>query len=377
MEKVIAVLMRPEPDDDWCARQRAQVADALLGLGVAGLSINVRDSTVRDSLMTLTTLYPPVAAVVSLWTQQCYGEQVAAALRLLAQECDELGAYLVTESVPLTFPSLVESGSRTPGLANIALLRRPDGLDQATWLTRWQRDHTQVAIEAQATFGYTQNWVVRALTPEAPGIAGIVEELFPVAATTDLKAFFGAADDNDLRNRISRMVARTSTPCQPAATCSEHRSRIEEREMTTLNEAAALAAAERGLAVVSTVRADGTVQASLVNVGLLPHPVSGEPSLGFTTYGKVKLGNLRARPQLAVTFRNGWQWATVEGRAQLVGPDDPRPWLVDGERLRLLLREVFTAAGGTHDDWDEYDRVMAQEQRAVVLITPTRIYSNG
>lgn len=158
MEKVIAVLMRPEPDDDWCARQRAQVADALLGLGVAGLSINVRDSTVRDSLMTLTTLYPPVAAVVSLWTQQCYGEQVAAALRLLAQECDELGAYLVTESVPLTFPSLVESGSRTPGLANIALLRRPDGLDQATWLTRWQRDHTQVAIEAQATFGYTQNW---------------------------------------------------------------------------------------------------------------------------------------------------------------------------------------------------------------------------
>lgn len=113
------------------------------------------------------------------------------------------------------------------------------------------------------------------------------------------------------------------------------------------------------------------------NVGLLPHPVSGEPSLGFTTYGKVKLGNLRARPQLAVTFRNGWQWATVEGRAQLVGPDDPRPWLVDGERLRLLLREVFTAAGGTHDDWDEYDRVMAQEQRAVVLITPTRIYSNG
>lgn len=113
MEKVIAVLMRPEPDDDWCARQRAQVADALLGLGVAGLSINVRDSTVRDSLMTLTTLYPPVAAVVSLWTQQCYGEQVAAALRLLAQECDELGAYLVTESVPLTFPSLVVRFSYT------------------------------------------------------------------------------------------------------------------------------------------------------------------------------------------------------------------------------------------------------------------------
>ena len=147
--------------------------------------------------------------------------------------------------------------------------------------------------------------------------------------------------------------------------------------MTTLDDAVALAATESGLAVVSTVRANGTVQASLVNVGKLPHPDSGEPVLGFTTYGKVKLANLRERPQLAVTFRNGWQWATAEGRAELVGPDDTQPWLDDDDRLRLLLREVFTAAGGSHDDWDEYDRVMARERRAVVLIAPTRVYSNG
>ncbi|HET9891392.1 MAG TPA: PPOX class F420-dependent oxidoreductase [Mycobacterium sp.] len=147
--------------------------------------------------------------------------------------------------------------------------------------------------------------------------------------------------------------------------------------MTTLDEAVALAKGESGLAVISTVRADGTVQASLVNVGLLKHPSNGERVLGFTTYGRVKLANLRARPQLAVTFRNGWQWATVEGRAELVGPDDAQPWLADADQLRLLLREVFTAAGGTHDNWDEYDRVMAAEGRAVVLIAPTRVYSNG
>ncbi|ORB72644.1 TIGR03618 family F420-dependent PPOX class oxidoreductase [Mycobacterium scrofulaceum] len=147
--------------------------------------------------------------------------------------------------------------------------------------------------------------------------------------------------------------------------------------MTTLRDAVALAEAESGLAVVSTVRADGTVQASLVNVGLLAHPASGEQVLGFTTYGKVKLANLRARPQLAVTFRNGWQWATVEGRAELAGPDDTQPWLTADDQLRLLLREVFTAAGGTHDDWDTYDRVMARERRAVVLVAPTRVYSNG
>jgi hypothetical protein len=209
MEKVIAVLRRTEPDDDWCDRQRGPVADALLGLGLPGLSVNVRDSAVRHSLMTLTTLDPPVAAVVSLWTQQCYGGQMAAALRLLAEECERLGAYLVTESVPMIAPAF-ESGSRTPGLANIALLRRPAGLDQATWLNRWQLDHTRVAIETQSTFGYTQNWVVRTLTPDAPGITGIVEELFPAEAITDLKAFFGAADDSDLQNRVGQMIASTT-----------------------------------------------------------------------------------------------------------------------------------------------------------------------
>jgi EthD domain len=208
MEKVVALLMGADRDEDWCQRQRGPVADAILRLGVAGLAVNVRDTAVRHSLMTLTTLDPPVAAVVCMWTQQCYGDQLAAALGLLEAECDQLAAYLVTESVPLQAP--LQLGSRTTGLANIALLRRPAELDQATWLHRWQHGHTPVAIETQSTFGYTQNAVVRALTPDAPQLSGIVEELFPAEAITDLKAFFGAADDADLQERLSRMVASTS-----------------------------------------------------------------------------------------------------------------------------------------------------------------------
>ena len=46
------------------------------------------------------------------------------------------------------------------------------------------------------------------------------------------------------------------------------------------------------------------------------------------------------------------------------------------EQLRLLLREIFTAAGGTHDDWDTYDQVMAAERRTAVLISPERLYTN-
>ena len=188
---------------------RAQVAADLLDLDVPGLAVNLRDDVVRDSLMTLTTLDPPVVAFVSLWTQQSYGDQVRAAIALLEKECDDVAAYLVTESVPLPPPDTVP-GQRTAGLANVALLRRPNDLDEATWLTRWHIDHTPVAIATQSTFGYTQNAVVRPLTPEAPLIAAIVEELFPEEAISDLHAFFGAADDDDLRDRMERMVASTA-----------------------------------------------------------------------------------------------------------------------------------------------------------------------
>jgi len=147
--------------------------------------------------------------------------------------------------------------------------------------------------------------------------------------------------------------------------------------MTTLQDAVALAQADRGLAVVSTLRADQTIQASLINAGIVAHPATAEPVLAFVTYGPVKLTNLRARPQIALTFRSGWQWATVEGRAELAGPDDPQSFLRDPDDLRLLLRAAFTACGGTHDDWAEYDRTMVEQRRTVVLVAPTRVYSNG
>lgn len=145
--------------------------------------------------------------------------------------------------------------------------------------------------------------------------------------------------------------------------------------MVSLSEAAEIGSRDKFLVVVSTARADGTIQSSVVNAGVLPDPQSGLDVVGFVTYGKAKLGNLRARPQVTVTFRAGWQWASVEGVARIIGPDDPAAG-IDADDLRMLRRAVFTAAGGTHNDWDEYDRVMERERRAAVLVTPTRAYSN-
>jgi PPOX class probable F420-dependent enzyme len=145
--------------------------------------------------------------------------------------------------------------------------------------------------------------------------------------------------------------------------------------MTTLDDAVRIGARDQFLAVVSTARADGSIQSSLVNAGALAHPATGSPVLGFVTYGTTKLRNLRARPQLTATFRAGWEWASIEGVAELIGPDDPHP-SVARDALPALLRDIFTAAGGTHGDWDAYDREMVATRRAAVLLEPRRIYSN-
>jgi PPOX class probable F420-dependent enzyme len=147
--------------------------------------------------------------------------------------------------------------------------------------------------------------------------------------------------------------------------------------MTDVADFAALVPGDHGLCVVSTLRAAGTIQSSVVNAGVLGHPLTGALVVAFTTRaGTAKLVNLRARPRATVVIRSGWQWAAAEGPAEIAGPDDPLDGF-DRARLPALLREVFTAAGGTHDDWPTYDRVMAQERRAAVLVAPERVYSNA
>lgn len=147
--------------------------------------------------------------------------------------------------------------------------------------------------------------------------------------------------------------------------------------MEDLRAFSALVPDDHGLAVVSTTRADGTIQSSVVNAGVIDHPVSGQPVVAFVAAGSARrLANLRARPRATVVLRAGWRWAGVEGPTELIGPDDPHEGF-DAERVRVLLREVFTAAGGTHDDWDEYDRVMANERRVAVLVSPERTYGNS
>jgi hypothetical protein len=146
--------------------------------------------------------------------------------------------------------------------------------------------------------------------------------------------------------------------------------------MAHLDDVKALVAGDHGLVTVSVARPDGRVHASVVNAGVLAHPVEGREVVGLVVRGStLKLRLVRAAGRANVVFRVGWRWAGVEGPVDIAGPDDMLEGFDPGD-LAGLLRDVFAAAGGTHEDWDTYDRIMAEERRTALLVVPEHITGN-
>lgn len=146
--------------------------------------------------------------------------------------------------------------------------------------------------------------------------------------------------------------------------------------MADIEDVRSYLASDHGLAVVSTTQADGRVLSSVTNCGIIDHPVTGTSCVALVSAGgAARLAHIRRGSQVTIMIRRGWNWVAVTGPADIVGPNDPADG-VDAEALRLLLREVFQAAGGTHDDYNDYDRVMAEQARAAVLVAPDRILGN-
>ena len=137
-----------------------------------------------------------------------------------------------------------------------------------------------------------------------------------------------------------------------------------------------IAAGQDWLAILVTTGGSGDPAVSLVNAGLLPHPVTGLPVLGLVSRGNTKkLRNLRLTARATLVFRAGWDWIAVKGPVEIAGPDDELPGL-PAERLPALLREVYASAGGQHPDLHEYDREMVADRRAAVFVTPERFSTN-
>lgn len=198
--KLIAALHAPDlaaPLADPALRDR------LAGAGCSRVQLNLDDAAVSPAMR----FGPgdaegrPIAGFVTVWT-----EDAAATLAVLTGIDAGASVYRVTERRPVE-PPAVADGERADALANVAVLRRPDGMSQEEYLEIWLGSHTAIASETQHTFGYIQNIVEEALTPGAPVISAIVEELFLMAGMTDMHAFYGSGgDDAELNRRITRLM---------------------------------------------------------------------------------------------------------------------------------------------------------------------------
>ncbi len=145
--------------------------------------------------------------------------------------------------------------------------------------------------------------------------------------------------------------------------------------MTDLADVERLAAGDHHLAVFTVARPDGRVQTSVVSAGILEDPVDGSAGVAAVVGGGTrKLALLRQVGRATLVFKTGWEWAAVSGPVRLVGPDDGTEFGLD---VPATLHAVFRAAGGTHEDWDEFDRVMAAERRCAVFVRADRISSNS
>jgi hypothetical protein len=149
---------------------------------------------------------PPISGIISFWLDAAddrrpYEEALAGATARTA-------GYLVVESVPLVNTThVVPLRQRTPGINIVTCIEKPERLTYEEWIDHWHGHHKTVAIETQPTFSYVRNVVVRPLTRNAPGWAGIVEEGFPSEAVTDPMVWYrGEGSEERMRRNMKRML---------------------------------------------------------------------------------------------------------------------------------------------------------------------------
>jgi PPOX class probable F420-dependent enzyme len=126
--------------------------------------------------------------------------------------------------------------------------------------------------------------------------------------------------------------------------------------------------AQSRLSILATIKRDGRPQLSPVT----PY-YDEESNLLYVsiTEGRAKTANLRRDPRatLTVTSKEGWQWATAEGTAKLVGPGtDP-----NGPEVEALV-DYYRKAAGEHPDWEEYRSVMVSDRRVLMVMEVDHIY---
>ena len=218
MEKIMFSLWRPEQlsADDW-RKSLMDLQSSLQACGAQKIRVMVADAAVdKAASQRITFSKSPLDGVISLWLDSASMLQPVQAL--IQERVAGLHAYLVCESEPYPqdrkarierFGADVPLGQRAPGMCQVALFRRPEGMDFEQWMVNWREGHGSHAYPLQSIFGYRQNLVVRSLTREAPELHAIVEEQFPDIAIGSTHGFYDTQGDEKLLSERQKYMAES------------------------------------------------------------------------------------------------------------------------------------------------------------------------
>jgi PPOX class probable F420-dependent enzyme len=138
---------------------------------------------------------------------------------------------------------------------------------------------------------------------------------------------------------------------------SKYRSR--DREVSVAELAEFLS--DRHRWVLSTTRADGRPQMSMVTGGM-----TADGQLAIATYPeRVKAMNARRNPLVSIAVMGeefNSEWVQIDGTAAVMDMPAARDGFV----------AYYRSISGEHPDWDEYCEAMIDQGKCLILVTPTR-----
>jgi hypothetical protein len=193
MEKLIYLLWKDAgtPVSAFNQGLLGPVPRDLIAKGAQRVQVHVVDDAVAPGAkLRFETWKPMPAAMVSFWLNAAHARAPYEAA--LENAAARIAGYAVSEAVVLPITQTHPDGVRVRGFSQIAMFQKLPGITREGFLHIWMKDQTVVGPATQDTFYYGQNIVVRALTPGAPPLDGIVDECYPTEAMTDHLVYWKA-----------------------------------------------------------------------------------------------------------------------------------------------------------------------------------------
>jgi len=196
MEKLVYGLWRDADQDVDPIRSVLldKVAPTLLGLGIDGLRIEVEEPAGKILRTGAAADGSLLCASVSVWLDSYdnRGPHEEAIRSAGAQ----VHGWIVAESIAKAYGDrrTWPDGEQSPGMSILTFFDKGEGVTDDDFYRIWHGEHTPLTFELHPFWLYVRNQTLRAITPGAPPVRGVVYEAVSTDEDiTDLTRLFGCA----------------------------------------------------------------------------------------------------------------------------------------------------------------------------------------